>query len=701
MKFMDDIDVLKAQLCDDNKSEQVLAEQIRLIRRYAPFAIAGTIFTGLCFFFIASNPVNLTINQKILNIAWVIHHTITTLTCWLCWYQILKHSNNIQLNFLKCIFVILSFVLIFMGALSFLILLFVWHYYYLETIEQILVGVWVVFYAWLVGLCWISWKKVEHLMSSFYKADSTVNERYTGHQAEYLAHYASYQVLLICNWLVGSLWALAVAKVICTNIQDYIQVLVIMVLYFGLLGGAISSIAMFWRAYISLVLPSLLTWGLVLLYVDNYQLKVLVIVVIALLFLNILFSRFTWINTLKSILLYLENTRLISQLRIKTQQVEQASLAKTRFLATASHDLRQPAHALSLFMATLADTKLDAQQRQIVEYAQTASQSSREMLNAILDYTHLEAGEMKPHIVVTELDSLIQSLVDEFAMQARSKQLTLHYQGTDVWVMTDPAMLSLILRNFISNAIRYTDQGSIEVLVEQIPVDSKMSILLPSCRISVCDSGSGLTQEEIEHVFDSFYQLERNKKSNQGLGLGLAIVKGMAQLLDIKIDVQSELGQGSKFSVSLPICTETHNSDASYDTVNNCLVGVKLLLVDNDETVLISMQMLLEIWGCQVAVAQTLEEALDIFRSHRPSIVITDFRLAQSVTGGDVITAITDLHKMESTQTDEKVHFIILTADTRPEIITKTQKINSEVLHKPIDPKVLQYKLQEIVSRDC
>ncbi|WP_438950597.1 sensor histidine kinase, partial [Psychrobacter submarinus] len=350
---------------------------------------------------------------------------------------------------------------------------------------KLLIVTWALFHLVILYICWSSWQKIRALAqqitdkstndsnkpkqsailnsldyqlpdnyaSSFFTLTYEVPQSTSKNNDHYLAHYAVYSVLFICTLAIACLWALAIGKAFMTNIENSTQVIILLGLHLGIMSGGISSLAIFWRVYIAYVLPSVFMWVLLLAYIDGAEFSILGLAVIGLLFFNIFFAKHTSINTLKAILIYLENNNLVAQLQIKTREIEKASSAKTQFLAAASHDLRQPIQALSLFIEALKDTNLDSQQAQIVNYASSASQSSREMLNSVLDYAHLESGAMTPHFVATELNSILQNLVDEFSIQAQHKQLSLRLKPTTLCVMTDPIMLALILRNLISNAI--------------------------------------------------------------------------------------------------------------------------------------------------------------------------------------------------------------------------------------------------------
>lgn len=724
--FKNDIEALTSAIPSNYNPRLVLAAQIRLVLRNLPLALLGTIFTSLCFFATMFFTYDLNANQKSLNTIWLAYHTIIIGVLWLALRLILKRPDNLDLGFLKKIFI--SLFGLFLVAIGWGVPVFIDMLYRVPTMElsaaKILICVWIFFHAVIIYVCWMFWKRIKALAkqinsdhkdlksvdnhaaldkrihpllnshnSSFFSLTYDVPQSSTENDAHHLAHYAVYSILFICSLAIACLWALAIGKAFTTNINNSTQVIVLLGLHLGLLSGGISSLAMFWRVYIAYAVPSIFMWGFLFLYMDEPGLKILAFAVVGLLLFDIFFARHTATNTLKAILIFLENNHLLAQLRIKTKQVEEASLAKTQFLAAASHDLRQPLHALSLFIEALSESDLDSHQKQIVDYAKSASQSSREMLNTILDFAHLESGQMTPHFTPTNLDHIISHLVDEFGIQAQNKGLSLRYKPNEVWVMTDPTMVALILRNLISNAIRYTHTGGILVGVKMLP-SKNHSLLIDYCQVSVWDTGCGMKSEEIDLVFDSFYQIERNKTTEQGLGLGLSIVKGMSQLLRADLKVKSNLGVGSQFSIVLPVCEEIPLNINCSHAATDYLIGKTVLIVDDDDTVLKSMQVLLESWGCRTVTVQTLSEAIEAFRSHQPDIVITDLRLTNGETGEDVILAISD-----STDLSKPPPFVILTANTSPQLLSGTKTVKPTILHKPIDPKTFRESLQRIAAK--
>lgn len=727
--YNDDIETLPSIIPNTYNHKLVLAAQIRLLLRNLPLALLGMIFISLCFFATMFVTYDLSANQQALNTIWMVYHTIIIGVLWLCVRLILSKPDALDIDFLKKIF---AFLLLFFSVVMVICLpIFIAMLQRVPLMEmnaaKLLIVIWALFHLVILHICWSSWQKIKALAqqipdrnindntsqkhtpttnsldyqlpdnyaSSFFTLTYEVPQSTSKGNDHYLAHYAVYSVLLICTSAIACLWALAIGKAFMTNIENSTQVIILLGLHLGVLSGGISSLAIFWRIYIAYVLPSVFMWVLLLAYIDGAGFSILGLTVIGLLFFNIFFAKHTSINTLKAIMIYLENNNLVAQLQIKTRQIEKASSAKTQFLAAASHDLRQPIQALSLFIEALKDTDLNSQQAQIVNYASSASQSSREMLNSVLDYAHLESGAMTPHFVATELNSILQNLVDEFGIQAQHKQLSLRFKPTNLCVMTDPIMLALILRNLISNAIRYTNKGGVLIGVRKLSTNHS-SLTLEYCRISIWDTGSGLAPQEIEQAFKSFHQIERNNVTNQGLGLGLAIVKGMTDLLKADLEVKSTLHRGSQFSIVLPICEKDDKNIFYSNTAVNHLSGKTVLVVDDDDILLKSMQMLLEVWGCKAVVAQTVAEAVTAFKVHQPDIVISDYRLADKETGEEVIIAIQNVNNNAHY---DSASFVLLTANTSPKLLKLTKMMNPTILHKPIDPLILRHHLQQLAAK--
>lgn len=389
-----------------------------------------------------------------------------------------------------------------------------------------------------------------------------------------------------------------------------------------------------------------------------------------------------------SINLRFENIALMQQLQVKTElaeaaqrDAELANTAKSKFLAAASHDLRQPIHAQGLFLEVLSRTEQTAYQQELLASARAASEASSELLNALLDFSRIEAGVVKPQLQTIRLQPLLNKIETELAPQADAKNIVYRSRETHLTVLTDPVLLELIVRNLISNAIRYTDHGGVLLACRQ---RGDQAVL------EVWDTGIGIAPEHQKEVFREFHQLgnpERDRR--KGLGLGLAIAEGLARTLGHDLTLASIPDKGSVFRLSLPIDHNTQLTQVAMTQSKTRLLNARLLVIDDDEIVRESMLHLLRDWGCECDVAESIEEALALARLNPPDAVISDYRLREQRTGVEAIAALRAL-------LGESLPALLITGDTAPERLREAQVSGIPLLHKPVSPGKLYRQLVEL-----
>ena len=393
-----------------------------------------------------------------------------------------------------------------------------------------------------------------------------------------------------------------------------------------------------------------------------------------------------------SIELRFDNERLVTQLRAQTDRAvqalaaaEQANQDKSRFLAAASHDLRQPLHAMGLFLDTLARSPLTAQQASVLGHARTASGAASEMLTTLLDYSRLEAGVVQAHDAPFAVQPLLGALEQEFGPQADAAALVYRTRETTAAALADKALVDLVMRNFISNALRYTRTGG----------------LLIACRarggrlaLEVWDTGCGIAPAHQQDVFKEFHQLRNPERDRRkGLGLGLAIVQRLAQAMHTQVEVRSRLGRGSVFRLWLTPWRGALVDEAVASTHDGAsLAGRRVLVVDDDEPVRLGMQSLLASWGCHCLCAESAADALArLHQMPQPDVVVTDFRLRHEETGRQVLDTLR-AHLQRS------VPAIIMTGDTSPQRLRDAQSTGALLLHKPVSAAQLREALLELVQ---
>jgi signal transduction histidine kinase len=308
----------------------------------------------------------------------------------------------------------------------------------------------------------------------------------------------------------------------------------------------------------------------------------------------------------------LQNVGLVEQLRSESAQAlaakqaaEQANQDKSRFLAAASHDLRQPLHAMGLFVEALARSPLTPEQTHVLTHLRSASDSTREMLNTLLDYSRLEAGAVQVNPKAFALQKLLTKLEQEFAMQADTQDLLYRMRETTLAVYADPTLVDLVLRNLVSNALRYTLSGG--VLVACRPRGEQVAV-------QVWDTGLGIAPQDRLAVFKEFYQVgnpERDRR--KGLGLGLAIVRRLCGAMGAQVNLCSVLGKGSMFELVLPRSSGVLISDISANEAAKAspqFQGLRVMVIDDEAPVRQGMQSLLTVWGCDCTSFESAADAL-------------------------------------------------------------------------------------------
>ncbi len=306
-------------------------------------------------------------------------------------------------------------------------------------------------------------------------------------------------------------------------------------------------------------------------------------------------------------------------------EAEAANVAKTRFLAAASHDLRQPMQALSMYASVLEQRVADADARRIVHGVQLSVTTLERMFDSLLDIAKIESGVVKPGVVVFPLMPLLEHVIEGERAIAAQKGLELRACRTSASVRSDPALLERMLKNLVTNAIRYTERGRILVGCRRAGASH--------VRLEVIDSGIGIALEEQERIFEEYYQLSGN--SAQGLGLGLPIVRSLGELLGHRVSVRSAVGRGSVFSIDLPRAAEVPARVLALAAPAASLTRLNVALVDDDVEIRRSMALLLESWGCRTVAAGTADEIEKALAAQAlvPDALIVDYRLAGSMTG--------------------------------------------------------------------
>lgn len=376
-------------------------------------------------------------------------------------------------------------------------------------------------------------------------------------------------------------------------------------------------------------------------------------------------------------------------LREQKEAAERANSAKSRFLAAASHDLRQPMHALSLLVSAAQRETDPAAQALIIRRIETGTSALSDLLNSLLDISRLDGGGVQVRQEDFALDSLMHRLQDTYQSLAEEKGLELVIRPTKACTHSDPALLERIVGNLLSNAIRYTPSGgAVYVAVRPRGQD---------WLIQVRDNGPGIALKDQATIFQEFVQLSNPQRDRSlGLGLGLAIVQRLVQLLGHRVELRSQPGQGATFGLCIPRInlsdtTQAADTAKAHDPLQ--LDGLHILVVEDDELVRQSFAGLLGMWGARVDVFAQADAALAHLRQQgdQPQLIITDHRLGGDQNGLELARAI-------ARQQGRPVPTLLITGDTEDEVLSRLSEPHLQVLYKPVKPNVLIANITRLLS---
>ena len=377
-------------------------------------------------------------------------------------------------------------------------------------------------------------------------------------------------------------------------------------------------------------------------------------------------------------LIAIENARLIDAIQEKSRQFELADLAKSRLLAAASHDLRQPLHALNLFVARLRDEADPVERGRLVGKVESAVDSMNELFDALLDISRLDAGVLEPNVADFPLQRLLQRIEATFAGVAREKGLDLRVAATRSWVRSDFVLLERILFNLASNAVRYTARGAVAIGCR------RRGELV---RIDVLDSGRGIPPELQRDIFSEFYRVHGPDMDRGGLGLGLSIVQRLCQLLGHSVELDSRKDEGARFSILVPRVVPELAQDEALDSGDAVATaeGRLVVVIDDDQMALDGMRDLLTSWGWEVVASTSAADAMVelVSSSRRPDLIISDCRLEHGASGIDATETLRKLF-------NARIPAFLISGDTGPKRRSEAEEAGYLLLRKPITPMALR-----------
>lgn len=372
----------------------------------------------------------------------------------------------------------------------------------------------------------------------------------------------------------------------------------------------------------------------------------------------------------------------------RTQKLQEANMAKSRFLAVASHDLRQPLHALNLFVAQLGSVTDQADKERLTRNIASAIDSMNRLFNELLDISRLDAGALMPRITIFAIEDVLSRIETTFSPAAHEKGLHFRVVKCSAWVKSDPILFSRILLNLVSNAVRYTSVGGVVVGCRR----SRNGL-----RVEVCDSGAGIAEDQQRNIFGEFCRIQpAGQETGEGLGLGLAIVERLCTLLDHTLVLTSMQGRGSRFSIALPIAPTGTRAPRREPPVPlaDALRGKLIVVIDDDPLVRDGTMGLLTSWGCRVVTAGSSAEAGARLGGAAPDLIVSDLHLPGGSTG---VNAIEDLRR----EFGPAVPAFLISGDISVGQTGKVGPHGYPLLHKPVSPMALRAMMTAMLQRSA
>lgn len=450
----------------------------------------------------------------------------------------------------------------------------------------------------------------------------------------------------------------------------------------GLVSATIPSLAARPKVWLAYSLSIFLIVAAKFIYLNNWSMVILVA-------LGQLLMSFVSQNLAKqikhSITQDLRNAELLEEVSLAKDNAEKANLAKSKFMASASHDLRQPLHVQSILLEVLNLRLEDPELKQLLKKIVQSNTALNSLFNAVLEISQLDAGALKTNISHQNLNKICRNLFAEYKILAHQKGLGFRVVAEQCVVFSDPLLLNRILSNLLSNALKFTQSGNLSV-----EINSKNDEVY----IVVTDTGIGIDPSQHQKIFEEYVQIGNQARDrSKGIGLGLALVSRLCELLNHRIEVASSLAKGTKFKITLPRGDNSKIVSVDTDINHNQIDNIHILLIDDEEDVIDAMSLILSNWGCHTKGVKSIAEAMEYITKKDccPDLIITDYRLNSTATGLDGLSLI-------QKKLCKKIPCLLITGDTDPELLEKVRQQDLYILHKPIKVAMLKKALNILLT---
>ena len=494
--------------------------------------------------------------------------------------------------------------------------------------------------------------------------------------------------LMLLSLVLGLMWGLIFFISVTPN--HLLELLVLTTIYFALASTSSSYLGVYFPAYLVYTLPPTLLLVIKLLLIGSVTYYIFASLIGLYYLLITSLARNTGLMAQDVSELTFHNNNLYDDVVAQKEVAEKAVLAKNQFLAAASHDLRQPLHAQGLFITALEYSQLSPEANVLAEKIKLSSNSLNSLLNGLLDISSLDSNstEYNPSDVALSsvLKQIHQQYFDYAAENESELELLIH---DDLVVTSDETLLSRLIRNLVDNAVKFTHNGKITITTKV----HDSNVLL-----SIADTGKGIPLEQQENIFTEFTQLDNPERDRQkGLGLGLAIVQRISFLMGIPLRLESSVGKGSTFILSIPLSQnsmqyENIKSEGN-ETEKDSLRGQVIIVIDDESVILDGMRMIIKRWQATVITAENTEQAIERLdhQGLQPNLIISDLRLRDGKNG---IQAIEKLR----TEFNSSIKAILITGDTAQERTDMAAAAGLTLLHKPVNSNLLRETINHILK---
>jgi signal transduction histidine kinase len=480
---------------------------------------------------------------------------------------------------------------------------------------------------------------------------------------------------------IASLWLMPAGRL---DMQ-----LLIWALICGIVSGAVTAYGAYLPSLFASLVPMVgipLVW---MIMQADWQHYAIALTIFAWFVANVEQARRYSATIQETVRLRFQNEDLVADLRREKAIAEEASVAKSRFLAAASHDLRQPVHALSLFVAALRPRVSDPEAVTLLDHIDNSVRAMSGLFNGLLDVSRLDAGVVEVNRQSFAIQPLLERICRDHAGDAEAKGISLDLKPCSMVVRSDPVLLERVVRNIVANAVAYTDRG-------RVVVGCRRGVTLS---IQVWDTGRGIPPAEQEEVFKEFYQVGNPERDRtKGVGLGLAIVRRLTALLDHPLTLRSQPARGTVFMLQVPLSPSATDADGGrpeMTAVTDIRGSGLILFVDDEAAIQAAMKSLLNDWGYQCIVAGSFEEMVQRIVScpDRPQLIISDYRLRGQEDGIGII------ERLRSEYNDDEIPGMLITGDTAPDRLREAQESGLLLLHKPVPNSRLRASITHLTHR--